>query len=78
MTETDMWRRHLEYGRDQGRVLPGDPEILAAAMGSMHSMLGYAVNIAQDRDLDDDTLTDLLHHSLAGPASDAGSRDLTG
>lgn len=68
--QTDFLRQHLEYGAEQGRVLPGDPELVAAAMGAMLAMLGYAVNSAHGREFDDDTvidtLTDLLHRGL-GP-----------
>jgi len=68
--ETDFLRRHLEYSAEQGRDLPGEPELVAAAIGAMLSMLGYAVNSARGRDFDDeaviDTLTDLLHRGL-GP-----------
>ncbi|WP_030160352.1 TetR/AcrR family transcriptional regulator [Glycomyces sp. NRRL B-16210] len=68
--DTAYLRSHLEYSAEQGRDLPGEPELVAAAMGAMLSMLGYAVNSAQGRDFDDetviDTLTDLLHRGLAG------------
>jgi AcrR family transcriptional regulator len=69
--ETGVLKRHLEYSAEQGTALPGDPELVAAAIGAMLSMLGYAVNSARGREFDDDavidTLTDLLHTGLAGP-----------
>lgn len=71
--DTDVFRRHLEYSAEQGRELPGDPELVAAAIGGMLSMLSYAVNSAKDRDFDDqtviETLTALLHRGLGGPAA---------
>ncbi|THV26750.1 TetR/AcrR family transcriptional regulator [Glycomyces paridis] len=70
VAETTFLRAHLEYSAEQGRDLPGEPELVAAAMGAMLGMLGYAANSAQGREFDDDTvidtLTDLLHTGLAG------------
>ncbi|MFJ6372002.1 TetR/AcrR family transcriptional regulator [Streptomyces virginiae] len=67
--DTAPLRDHLEYMREQGRQLPGDPELVAAAMGAMISMLGYAA-MTGGAGLDDDqvveTLTTLLHRGLAG------------
>ncbi|MFE5866360.1 TetR/AcrR family transcriptional regulator [Streptomyces virginiae] len=67
--DTAPLREHLEYMREQGRQLPGDPELVAAAMGAMISMLGYAA-MTGGAGLDDDqvveTLTALLHRGLAG------------
>ncbi|MFD8890480.1 TetR/AcrR family transcriptional regulator [Streptomyces sp. NPDC059566] len=69
LADTVPLREHLAYMCEQGRELPGDPELVAAAMGAMISMLGYAAMTGGAR-LDDDevveTLTALLHRGLAG------------
>ena len=72
--ETAMLRRHLEVARDAGRYVPGDPEIVAAAIGGMLSMLGFALltagpeapRVASAEIVD--TLTALLLDGLSGPS----------
>lgn len=72
--ETAVFREHLEAARDAGRHVPGDPELVAAAMGGMLSMLAFAVLTAgpeapraSSAEIVD-TLTSLLLHGLAGPS----------
>ncbi|MBT3154590.1 TetR/AcrR family transcriptional regulator [Streptomyces sp. CHD11] len=69
--QTGTIRMHLEYLLERGHRLPGDPELIAAAMGAMLVTLNYAVLPPSDGEDDQhviDTLTDLLLHGLAGPA----------
>jgi AcrR family transcriptional regulator len=71
--DTGMLREHLEYLRSRGHELPGDPTLVAAAMGGMLAMLGYAVlpsgasGYSDDEILD--TVTALLLAGLRGPAA---------
>jgi AcrR family transcriptional regulator len=69
---TEAFREHLADLRDAGHELPGEPELVAAAMGSLLSSLAYALLPLPERAYPDDevldTLTDLLLHGIAGPA----------
>lgn len=68
--DTHMLRDHLEYLRQQGHPLPGDPILVAAAMGGMLSMLAYAVLPTEKSGFSDgaviDTVTNLLLNGLSG------------
>ena len=72
--DTGMLRAHLEWLRDHGHPLPGEPELVAAAMGGMLATLAYALLPAAlpagpDRYSDDqviDTVTSLLLGGLRG------------
>jgi hypothetical protein len=61
---------HLEYLREQGHPLPGEPALVAAAMGGMLSMLAYAVLPSGASGFSDDeiidTLTGLLLTGIGG------------
>jgi AcrR family transcriptional regulator len=67
--ETGMLREHLEYLRDRGHALPGEPALVGAAMGGMVSMLAHALLPLADPPYSDDeildTLTALLLHGLS-------------
>jgi len=68
--QTRTIREHLEYLAERGHRLPGDPELVAAAVGAMLLTLNYALLKTPDSPDDDrvvDTLTDLTLHGLAGP-----------
>jgi AcrR family transcriptional regulator len=63
---TAVFREHLEYLRDQGRELPGDPVLVAAVMGGIMSLLAYTRPPGYSAGAILDTLTALLLHGLAG------------
>lgn len=65
--ETSVLREHLEYLRERGHRLPGDPELVAAAMGAMLSTLNFTMPATADADTVVDTITDLLLRGLTGP-----------
>jgi AcrR family transcriptional regulator len=68
--DTDVLRDHLEYLREQGHPLPGDPTLVAAAIGGMLSSLAYAILRTDTTSLTDehvlDTLTALVLNGLQG------------
>lgn len=41
--DTSMLREHLDYLQARGHALPGDPALIAAAIGGLLSMLAYAL-----------------------------------
>jgi AcrR family transcriptional regulator len=57
---TRVLREHLEYLRDRGHHLPGDPELIAAAIGAMLSGLGYALLRAGGAGYSDEQVIDAL------------------
>lgn len=64
--QTGTIREHLEYLTERGHRLPGDPELVAAAIGAMLLTLNYALLPgAADDDRVLDTLTDLTLYGLA-------------
>ncbi|WP_230689684.1 TetR/AcrR family transcriptional regulator [Catellatospora paridis] len=70
LEQTTTLREHLEYLSGQGHSLPGEPQLIAAAMGAMLGMLGYAAPATGQPEDDDrivDALTDLLLSGLTGP-----------
>lgn len=68
--QTTTLREHLEYLRDRGHPLPGDPQLIAAAIGAMLATLNHAIPtnepVADDEHIVD-ALTDLLLYGLNGP-----------
>jgi AcrR family transcriptional regulator len=80
--DTGMLREHLEYLQRRGHNLPGDPTLVAAAMGGMLSVIGYAVLPSGASGYSDDeiidTLTGLLLTGLAGVTGPTGPTGPTG
>jgi len=83
--DSSMLRAHLEYLRERGQTLPGEPALIAAAMAGMLSMLAYALLPVTSVGTGDsesgytdiqilDTLSNLLLHGLAGPAGNQTPR----
>ena len=68
--DTSALREHLEWLVEQGRPVPGDPTLIAAAMGGMLSSLAYAILRTDATGLTDDqvldALTALLGNGLRG------------
>lgn len=64
--DTGVLREHLEWLAEQGRPLPGDPTLIAAAMGSMLSSLAYAILRTDSSGLTDDQVLDTLTALLGG------------
>ncbi|MEV4049824.1 TetR/AcrR family transcriptional regulator [Amycolatopsis sp. NPDC049688] len=61
-------RRHLENRRDRGQPLPGDHELLAAAVGAMLAGLNHALPADDPGDSRvADAVTNLVLHGLTGP-----------
>jgi AcrR family transcriptional regulator len=66
--QTGMLREHLEWLRERGHALPGEPELIAAAMGALLAMVSYALPpggaYADDQVVD--AFTELLLNGLTG------------
>ncbi|MGV9362159.1 TetR/AcrR family transcriptional regulator [Amycolatopsis sp. NPDC003731] len=62
-TWTAPLRRHLETRRDS----PGDPELLAAAVGVLLAGLNHALPAGGEPEGVADVVSDLVLHGLAGP-----------
>ncbi|WP_206793296.1 TetR/AcrR family transcriptional regulator [Amycolatopsis sp. MtRt-6] len=63
-TWTAPLRKHLEDRRDRGEPLPGDPELVATAVGFMLAGLNHTLPTGDDRV--PDVVTNLVLHGLTG------------
>ncbi|MEU7868649.1 TetR/AcrR family transcriptional regulator [Dactylosporangium sp. NPDC049140] len=65
--QTAVLREHLEWLRERGHTLPGEPELLAAAMGAMLALVSYALppGHAYGDEQVVDAFTDLLLKGLS-------------
>lgn len=74
--DTAVLREHLEYLRDRGHRLPGEPVLVAAAMGALLSTLAYALLPSNEAGFSDEevvgTLTELLLAGVRGESPEAG------
>jgi AcrR family transcriptional regulator len=66
--QTTTLRDHLDHLRQRGHPLPGQPHLVAAAIGAMLATLSYAMPPGGEDGAVVDTLTDLLLTGLAGPS----------
>ena len=64
--DTEMLRSHLEWLKDEGRPLPGDPTLVAAAMGGMLSMMAFSLLPSGSAGYADDDVIDTLTNLLLG------------
>jgi AcrR family transcriptional regulator len=82
LRDTDVLRDHLEYLRERGHQLPGDPALVAAAIGAMLSMLAYSLTTSDTPGPTDqeviETLTALLLNGLSGSQRAGPSEPLQG
>ncbi|WP_018505068.1 TetR/AcrR family transcriptional regulator [Parafrankia discariae] len=74
--DTAVLCEHLEYLRERGHRLPGEPVLVAAAMGALLSTLAYALLPSNEAGFSDDdvidTLTELLLAGVRGDPSESG------
>jgi hypothetical protein len=65
-TDTVVLRDHLQQLRDHGHALPGEPELVAAAMGGMLATLAFALLPAGPDPYSDDQVIDTVTGLLLG------------
>jgi AcrR family transcriptional regulator len=65
--QTAVLREHLEWLREGGHELPGDPELIAAGMGAMLALVSYSLPPGGGYDDEQvvDAFTDLLLKGLS-------------